>query len=105
MVSVWWIVGLLVLSVLSGVATAVFVALIGGVGVMTALRRRIENVEISQENVDRRLTTEVKARASAKGVEARTAAKTLEEDARSRLDLVSVPTGPGRPSPLILMRR
>lgn len=102
---VWYHVGMMLLSVVSGVATAGFVALIGGMGVMTALRRRIENVEISMENVDRRLTTEVKARGSAKGVEARAVAKTLEEDARGRLNLESAPTRPGRPTPLILYRR
>ena len=105
MISVWTVIGLLVLSVVSGVFTGVAVAIVGGMGVVTALRKRLENVEISQENLDRRLTTEVKARAAVKGVEARQEAKSVEEQARVRLATESAPTGPGRPSIISLIRR
>lgn len=105
MISVWAVVGLLVLSVASGVATAVVMILLGVQGVMVALQKRLETLEISQENLDRRLTTEVKARAGAKGVEARSEAKSVEEQARIRLASESPPTGPRRPSVVNFLRR
>jgi len=105
MISVWWVVGLLLLSVCSGVVTAVLMILLGVQGVMVALQKRLETVEISQENLDRRLTTEVKARAAGKGVEARTEAKSLLELASSRLIEGQLPAAPGRPTVVHLLRR
>jgi len=105
MVSIWWLAGALLVSALSGVATAALVLLIGGLGVLTALRKRLELVEISQENLDRRLTTEVKGRASAAGVEARQVAKSVEEEARVRLSQGTAPTPQARPSVVGLVRR
>ncbi len=98
MISAWAVVGLLVLSVCSGVATAVIMILLGVQGVMVALTKRLEIVEISVENVDRRLTTEVKARAAVKGVEARQERKSVEDEARVRLAEETAPRSPGRPS-------
>lgn len=105
MISVWWVVGLLLLSVASGLTTAVVMVLLGVQGVMVALQKRLETVEISQENLDRRLTTEVKARAGAKGAEARTEAKSVEEEARVRLASESAPKASARPSVVGLIRR
>lgn len=105
MISVWWVVGLLLLSVCSGVVTAVVMILLGVQGVMVALTKRLETVEISQENLDRRLTTEVKARAAVKGVEARTEAKTLMEVASSRLIEERLPAASARPTVVHLLRR
>ncbi len=105
MISVWWVVGLLVLSLCTGVATALVMVLFGVTGVMVALKKRIETVEIGLENVDRRLTTEVKTRAAHKGVEARTEAKSVEDQARVRLTAESAPTVPRRPSVLDIGRR
>jgi len=105
MISVWWVIGLLVLSALSGVATAVVMVVLGVQGVMSALQTRVEGVEISQENLDRRLTTEVKARAAVKGVEARQEAKSVEEQARVRLATEDGATGAVRPTIFNLGRR
>ena len=105
MIGVWWVVGLLVLSVASGMATAVLMVVLGVQGVMVALTKRLESAEIGLENLDRRLTTEVKARAGAKGVEARQEAKSVDEQARVRLAAESAPRAPGRPSILHLIRR
>jgi len=105
MISVWWVVGLLVLSLCTGLATAVLMVVLGVQGVMVALKKRLESVETAQENLDRRLTTEVKARAGAKGVEARTEAKTLLEVAGHRLSEEGHSAAPGRPSILSLIRR
>ena len=105
MISIWSVVGLLLLSVCSGVVSAVVMVFLGVQGVMMALQKRVEAVEISQENLDRRLTTEVKARAGVKGVEARQEAKSVDEQARVRLAGESAPTGSVRPSIISLMRR
>ena len=105
MISIWSVVGLLLLSVCSGVVSAVVMVFLGVQGVMMALQKRVEAVEISQENLDRRLTTEVKARAGLKGVEARQETKSVEEQARVRLADELAPTGSGRPSIISLMRR
>jgi len=105
MISVWWVVGLLLLSACTGVATAVAMIVVGVQGVMVALTKRLESVEISQENLDRRLTTEVKARAAVKAVEARTEAKSLVEVASSRLIEERHPAVPYRPSVVHLIRR
>jgi len=105
MISVWWVVGLLLLSLCTGLATAVLMVVLGVQGVMVALKKRLESVEIAQENLDRRLTTEVKARAAVKAVEARTDAKTLAQVASARLleEGHSAPTG--RPSIISMVRR
>ena len=105
MISIWSVIGLLVLSVLSGLACAVLMVLLGVQGVLLALRKRLEGLEIGLENVERRLTTEVKARASVKGVEARTEAKTLLEVASSHLSEEGHSARPGRPSIISLIRR
>jgi len=105
MISVWWVVALLLLSVCSGLVTAVIMVLLGVQGVMVALQKRLETVEIGQENLDRRLTTEVKARAAGKAVEARTEAKSLVELASSRLVDERLPATPGRPTVVHLLRR
>ena len=105
MISIWSVVGLLLLSVCAGVASAVVMVLLGVQGVMMALQKRVETVEISQENLDRRLTTEVKARAGLKGVEARQETKSVEEQARVRLADESPPTRSARPSIFNLARR
>lgn len=103
MISAWAVVGLLVLSVCSGVTTAVVMILLGVQGVMVALTKRLEVAEISVENLDRRLTTEVKARAGVKGVEARQERKSVEDEARVRLAGESTPSASGRPSIVQLM--
>jgi len=105
MISVWWHVALVALSIFSGVAVALALALIGGVGVISALTKRIEGQEIGLENLERRLTTEVKARAGVKGVEARQERKSVEEQARVQLASESLSTGSRRPSIVRLLRK
>ena len=105
MISVWWVVGLLLLSLCTGLATAVLMVVLGVQGVMVALKKRLESVEIGQENLDRRLTTEVKARAGAKGVEAREDARSLAQVASDRLLEEGRPAASGRPSIISLIRR
>lgn len=105
MVSIWTVIGLLVLSACTGMATAVVLVVMGVQGVMVALKERLESVETSLENVDRRLTTEVKARAGLKAVEARSEAKTVLEQASIRLATESAPTPLRRPTVFDLGRR
>lgn len=105
MISIWAVIGLLLLSVCSGVASAGVMVLLGVKGVMLALTKRLEGVEASLENLDRRLTTEVKVRAAVKGVEARQEAKSVDEQARIHLAAESAPRGSRRPSVLDVGRR
>lgn len=104
MMGVWPIVGLLVLSVVSGMACAGVMVLLGVQGVMVALTKRLEILQIGQENLERRLNTEIKTRAAVKGVEARQEAKSVEEQARVHLARETEPAGSARPSILNLKR-
>jgi len=101
----WPIVGLLLLSVVSGLACAGAMILLGVQGVMVALTKRLEILQISVENLDTRFTREVKTRAGLKGVEAVKEAKSLAEEARIHLVAKSPPTAPARPSVLNIGRR
>ncbi len=105
MISVWWVVGLLLLSLCTGLATSVLMVVLGVQGVMLALKKRLESAEIGLENLDRRLTTEVKARAAVKGVEARGEARTLAQVASDRLEAERLPAATGRPSIISMIRR
>lgn len=102
---VWSVVGLLLLSVVSGLACAALMILIGVQGVMVALTKRLDILQIGVDNLDTRFTREVKTRAGQKGVEARQEAKSLDEQARLRLVGESAPRTPGRPSVVNMGRR
>jgi len=104
-ISVWAHLGLAVLAMCSGIATGAGMALIGGLGVLSAIKKRLEANETDIEAVDRRLTSEVKARAAVKGVEARQEAKSIEDEARVRLAGEKPRSAQGRPSIIQLMRR
>jgi len=104
-VSIWFHIGLSVLSVVVGMAGAAAWALIGGVGVLSALTKRLEATESGMEHLDRRLTTEIKTRASVKGVEARQEAKSVQDEARVRLAGEPAPAKQQRPSVITMMRR
>jgi len=105
MLGVWSIIGLLLLSVVSGLACAALMVFVGVQGVMVALTKRLEILQISVEHLDQRFTREVKARAGQKGVEARQEAKSLSEEARVRLVEGTEPKAPARPSVLNIARR
>jgi len=104
-ISVWAHLGLAVLAMCSGIATGAGMALIGGMGVLSALKKRLEANETDLVALERRLTAEIKARAAVKGVAAREVAKSIEDEARVRLAAESSPTGQQRPSVLNLIRR
>lgn len=85
-----------VVQVLSGVLTAGLILIIGGAGVLRALHRRLLLVEDRIEDTDKRITTEVKRRASLKALEARDAApKSPQELAKEHLSNASSSTAPG----------
>lgn len=81
----WLFLALQLVAVLSGAATAVVVLLVGGVGGHLALSRRLVNVEDRQDDLDTKLTTEVKRRAAGAAVASREAKKTVEEEAAELL--------------------
>lgn len=69
--------------------------MIGGVGVLRGLSGRLVNVENRIEDVDQRVTTEVKKRASQAGVEAR---QKLSESEVKALAMNTLAQGNGSPA-------
>lgn len=76
----WTALAALVISVLSGVLTAGIVMTIGGVGVLRALHRRLVLTEERIEDVDTRITSEVKKRAAGVALEAKSKAKSAQQE-------------------------
>ena len=81
----WTALAALVLSVLSGALTAGIVMTIGGVGVLRSMHRRLVLAEERIEDVDTRITSEVKKRAAGMALEAKTKAKSVQEDVDAAL--------------------
>lgn len=90
----------LLVSILSGVLTAGLVMVIGGVGVIRALHRRLVLAEDRIEDANDRITTEVKRRAAKAALAARDEAPPSPQDlAREHLAKGSSPAAqPGKPS-------
>ena len=98
----WLFFAFLLVAVLSGAATGVLSLLIGGVGGQWALTRRVKLTEERLEDVNDRITKEVKRRAGEAGVEARAkspkklaeehlAAAAIQRPAATRPSVVSLP--------------
>ena len=81
----WTSLAALVLSVLSGALTAGIVMTIGGVGVLRSLHRRLVLAEERIEDVDTRITSEVKKRAAGMAVEAKTKARSVQQEVNEAL--------------------
>jgi len=84
MPDIWYFLALQLVAVLSGAATAAVCFLIGGMGGVAALARRMNLLSQKVDDTDERITREVKRRAADLGVEARatsrgSAAKQAEE--------------------------
>ena len=90
----WTALAALVLSVLSGALTAGIVMTIGGVGVLRSMHRRLVLAEERIEDVDTRITSEVKKRAAGRAVEAKAQAKSAQEEVNEALA-----AGPSSPPP------
>ena len=80
MIDLWTFLAFQAISVAAGVTTAVVILVVGGAGGMRALSRRLVISEQRVEDVDARITSEVKKRASGAAQDARTKAKTAEEE-------------------------
>lgn len=79
MVDIWSLIGYLTVSAFFGVFTGAACVVIGGVGGLSALARRIGLAEQRVEDVDSRITKEVKTRAAHAAVEARKEAGSAKE--------------------------
>ena len=104
----WTALAALVLSVLSGALTAGIVMTIGGVGVLRSMHRRLVLAEERIEDVDTRITSEVKKRAAGIAVEAKAKAKSAQQEVDEAL--AAGPTSPAasgraRPSVALIGRR
>jgi len=101
---IWALLGYLVVSVLAGAFTAGLAVMIGGLGGLSAAVRRIVLVEQRVEDVDGRITKEVKTRAALKAVEAKADQRTAKQIAEEHL--ANAPAeSQGRPSILNVIRR
>lgn len=85
MEALWISIAVLVVSVLSGALTAGIVMAIGGLGVIRGLHRRLSLTEERVEDVNTRITTEVKKRAAGMAVEAKTKVKSAQEEVNEAL--------------------
>ena len=75
MPDIWYFLALQLVAVLSGAATAAVILLIGGMGGVSALARRMNLLSQKVDDTDERITKEVKRRAADLGVEARAAGR------------------------------
>jgi len=78
--AIWISLAVMVVSVLSGALTAGIVMAIGGLGVIRGLQRSVSLTEERIEDVNTRITTEVKKRAAGMAVEAKTKAKSAQQE-------------------------
>jgi len=100
---IWNLLGFVVVAVLSGTVTAGIAVLIGGVGGLSAVVRRINLLEHKVNDTDDRITKEVKTRAALKAVEAKANRRTPEQIAQEHLD--DNPVSSGRPKVSQMLRR
>lgn len=101
---IWALLGYLVVSVLSGAFTAGLAVMIGGLGGLSAAVRRIILLEQRLEDVDGRITKEVKTRAAHLAVAAKADQRTAKSIAEEHLANVPGDSG-GRPKVLNLIKR
>ena len=80
MEAIWISLAVMVVSVLSGAITAGIVMAIGGLGVIRGLQRSVSLTEERIEDVNSRITTEVKKRAAGMAVEAKARGKSTQEE-------------------------
>ena len=92
MEAVWISLAVMVVSVMSGAITAGIVMAIGGLGVIRGLQRSVSLTEERIEDVNSRITTEVKKRAAGMAVEAKARVKSVQEEVDEALA-----TGPSAP--------
>ena len=85
MEALWVSVAVLVVSVLSGAITAGIVMAIGGLGVIRGLQRSVSLTEERIEDVNSRITTEVKKRAAGMAVEAKARGKSVQQEVDAAL--------------------
>jgi len=100
---IWTLLGFVVVAVLSGAVTAGLAVLIGGVGGLSAVIRRINLLEHKVNDTDDRITKEVKTRAGLKAVEAKANRRSAEQIAQEHLD--ANPVDSGRPKVSTMLRR
>ena len=104
MEALWVSIAVLVVSVLSGALTAGIVMAIGGLGAVRGLHRRLSLTEERVEDVNTRITTEVKKRAAGLAVEAKARGKSTQEEVDEALaaSAAAQPTTGSRQKPSVV---
>ena len=102
MIDIWTFLAFQVLAVVSGVATGGLILLVGGMGGLSALARRQVVAEQRIEDVDVRITSEVKKRAGETAQKARAKSRSAQDE----VDEVLAQANGGQPSlPLAKARK
>lgn len=101
--SIWLLLGHFAVSALFGLLFAGACVVIGGVGGLSALARRINLAEQRVEDVDARITKEVKTRAALAAVEKRKEATSAKDQAEEYMRQNQQPAT-GRPKVANLLR-
>lgn len=92
---VWFLIAIPVVSALTGLITTGVVMLVGGVGVLRHLNKRLMLLEDGMEDTNTRITKEVKRRAGEAGVAAKKGS--AEQQAEEHLRNLSSRQPAGRP--------
>ena len=102
--TIWELLGYLMVSIGSGVVTGAACVVIGGVGGLSVVIRRINLLEQKLDDTDSRITREVKTRASHAAVDAKAEQRTAKQIAEEHLANKPAESG-GRPTVVNLNRR
>ena len=86
MMDFWSLVAFAALATLSGALVSALSVAVWGLGAVSALRRRMESLEGSHLETQNKVNVEIKRRAGLEGAAARAEKRSVEEEARNRLE-------------------
>ena len=102
--TIWELLGYLMVSIVSGVVTAAACVVIGGVGGLAVVIRRVNLLEQKVDDTDTRITREVKTRAAHAAVDAKAENRSAKQIAEEHLANKPSESG-GRPTVVNMNRR
>ena len=102
--TIWELLGYLMVSIVSGVVTAAACVVIGGVGGLAVVIRRVNLLEQKVDDTDGRITREVKTRAAHAAVDAKRENLSAKQIAEEHL-ANKPPESHGRPTVVNMNRR
>jgi len=95
----WSLLAIPLVALVGGFLAGATALALGGGGAIRNLAKRLDHAEDGIERIDSKLTSEIKRRVGAKGVEARRSAADIQDEAAQRIiDGNQGPAAPRRPS-------